>query len=122
MFISQYMAGKMFANRHIRRGKVGKHWIKAIPALAGLIVLLVARITPPEFPQVPSAQHISITAVASHGHRLQFDSDGLHWIDPTRVFVLFPPETESVHSSLTPEPYSALQLKGFHYNRPPPAS
>jgi hypothetical protein len=115
------MAGAMWANRRMRRGKSRKHWVKAIPAFATLLTLLVARNTSPEFPHIPSVHHTSINAVASYGHRLRFDSNGLQWTDPIPVFVLLPPETESGHSSLTPELYSALQLKGFHYNRPPPS-
>jgi len=121
IIISQYMAGEMSANQDIRKGELGK-WIRAIPALAALLVLLVARNAPPEFPPVPSVHHTSLNAGATHGHRLQFDCNGLPWSDPVSVFVLIPPDTESAHSSLSPELYSALQLKGFHYNRPPPSS
>jgi hypothetical protein len=116
------MAGEMWANRHIRNGELGKRGIKVSAALAALLVLLVARNTPPEFREIPSVRHTSVTAVASHGHRLQFDSNELQWTDPVAVFVLIPPETEPAHSYSTPELYSALQLKGFHYNRPPPFS
>jgi len=114
------MAGGMAANQDNRGNGVGRHWIKAIPALAALLVLLVARNTPPEFSRVSSLQRTSINAVSSNSHRLQFDSNGLQWSDPASVFVLIPPKTEFAHSFLTPELYSALQLKGFHYNRPPP--
>jgi hypothetical protein len=112
----------MLANRQIQRHSLGKHGIKAIWVLAALFVLLAARSTPPEFARAPSVHHPSINAVASHGHRLQFDSNGLQWSDPVSPFVLIPPSTESAHSSVTPELYSILQLKGFHYNRPPPSS
>ena len=102
-------------------GGLWNRCIQVVPALAALLVLFVARNTPPEFSQATSVHYASITAVSNHGHRLQFDSNGLQWSDPVRVFLLLPPETESAHSSLTPELYSELQLKGFHYNRPPPA-
>ncbi len=96
--------------------------MKAIPALAALLVLLVARNIPPEFAHAPSVHHTSIHSVATVGHRLQFDLNGLQWSDPVNFFVLAPPETESAHSVSNAELYSALQLKGFNYTRPPPIS
>ncbi|HEY1676620.1 MAG TPA: hypothetical protein VGG04_02835 [Candidatus Sulfotelmatobacter sp.] len=111
----------MSVNRLARNSALGKHWIKVLPALAALLVLLVSRNSPPDLPQTTSIHHPSINAAANHGHRLQFDSNGPEWSDPVSVFALFLPQSESAHSSLTAELYAELQLKGFHYNRPPPA-
>ena len=120
IIISQEMADDMSAMPHGPGGKLSKHWIKVIPALAALFLLLVYRNTPPDFSPTTSAHHFSVSAAANHGHRLQFDSNGLEWSDPVSAFALFLPRAESAHFSLAAESYSGLQLKGFHYNRPPP--
>ena len=116
------MAGDMSAMPHGANRELSKHWIKIIPALAALFLLLVYRNTPPDFSQTASAHHFSVNAAANHAHRLQFDTNGLEWSNPVSAFALFLPRAESAASSSNAESYSGLQLKGFHYNRPPPVA
>ena len=95
---------------------------RVILAFAALFALLVIRTAPPDFPKSSSLQHSSIKTVSSHDQRLHFDSEGLQWSAPVGHFLPFPPAAESAHLPPASQLWSALQTKGFHYNRPPPAS
>ena len=95
--------------------------IQALLAVAALLALLVIRIAPPHFTS-QGLHHSSINAISSHDQRPHFDSDGSQWSAPVRHYLPFPPAAESTHLIPTSELCFALQTKGFHYNRPPPAS
>jgi hypothetical protein len=95
---------------------------RAILAFAALFALLVVRIAVPDFPKPPSLHHSSISTVSDHGQRPHFDSERLQWSAPVTHFLPFPPAFESAHLIPTSQLWSALQTKGFHYNRPPPVS
>lgn len=95
---------------------------RAILVFAALVALLLIRTAAPDFPKPPSLHHSSVNAVSSHEQRPHFDSEGLQWSAPVGHFLPFPPAAESAHLTPAFQPWSALQTKGFHYNRPPPAS
>ena len=95
---------------------------RAILACAALLSLLAIRTAPPDFPKPSSVQHSSIKTVSSQDQRPHFDSEGLQWSAPVGDFLPFPPAAESAHLIPTSQLWSSLQTKGFHYNRPPPAS
>jgi hypothetical protein len=112
----------MSSNGHPRDHVRGVIWSQALFAFAALFALLVIRNIPPDFPNPPSLHHSSVTDVSNYGHRPHFDSDGLQWSAPVSHFLPIPPAAESAHLTPAPQLWSALQTKGFHYNRPPPAS
>lgn len=112
----------MSLSEDTRGGRHEAIWIQAFLAFTALFALLVARNVPPEFPKLPSLHYSSVIAVSNHGQRPHFDSDGSQWSAPVSVFLPFPPAAESTHLGVTPQLLSALQTKGFHYNRPPPVS
>jgi len=107
---------------HPRRGRLGTIWVQTILAPAVLFTLLVARNAPPVFSQAPSLHHSAISAGANQNHRPHFESDGLQWGVVVAGFLPFPPPADSAHLVPTSHLSSTLQTKGFHYNRPPPAS
>src|ERR1700683_4368988 len=111
-----------FVNGHplnLRRGAI---WTQAFLAFAALFALLVIRSAPPDFPRPPSLHQSSFNSVTGHSERPRFDSSGLQWSAPVSRFLPFPPAAYSAHLTPVPQLWSALQSKGFHYNRPPPAS
>ena len=93
----------------------------AFLAFAALFALLAIRTAPPDFPRT-SLHHSSFNAVSSHDERPRFDSSGLQWSAPVGHFLPFPPAADYAHLTPSPQLWSALQSKGFHYNRPPPSS
>jgi hypothetical protein len=101
--------------------------IHAILALAAF-ALLVARNVPPDFPQAPFPQHTSISslatvrAISTHDQRPRFDCSQLDRSAPINGFLPFPPTTTSAHFISASQFFSTLRIKGFHYNRPPPAA
>src|SRR5579863_409831 len=105
---------------HPRRGQREVIQSRAFLALVALFALLAIRTAPPDFPKPPSLDHSSVNTVSSHGQRPHFDSDGLQWSAPVGHFLQIPPSAESAHLAPTPQLWSAIQTKGFHYNRPPP--
>jgi hypothetical protein len=112
----------MSSNGHPRNRRREAIWTQAFLASAALFALLVFRTAPPDFPRPPSLHHSSVNAVSSHNQRPNFDSDGLQWSAPVGHFLPFPPAADYSHLTPLPQLWSALQSKGFHYNRPPPAS
>jgi hypothetical protein len=94
---------------------------QAFLAFAALFALLAIRSAPPNFPRT-SLQHSSVNAISSHDERPRFDSSGAQWSAPVGHFLPFPPAADSAHLAPVPQLCSALQSKGFRYNRPPPAS
>jgi hypothetical protein len=116
------MVGYVSLNGHFRGGKrKGKAiGIREMIALAAVFAFLVIRNVPPNFPQRPSIHHSSISAVFNHGHRPHFDSDRLQWSSPAKMFFPFSPAGDAQDLNSASQVLSALQTKGFRYNRPPP--
>jgi hypothetical protein len=112
----------MSLNGHPRNCGRKAIWAQAFLAFAALFALLVIRNAPPHFPNPPSLHHSSFNSVSTHDQRPRFDSGGLQWSAPVSHFLPFPPAAESAHLTPIPQLWSVLQSKGFHYNRPPPAS
>lgn len=113
------MSGQMSLERHIRSGSHGRILIQAGLACVALIAVLAARNAPSDFSKAPCINS-AISADSHHDQRPRFDDSGSKWIAPADSFQLLPPSAESVHLTPTPRPFSTLQTKGFHYNRPPP--
>lgn len=109
----------MSLNGHLRDRR--RH-TRAVLAFAAFFALLLIPTAPPDSPKAASLHHSSISAVSRHQQRPHFDSEGLQWSAPAGHFLPFPPAAESAHLIPTTRLWSALQAKGFHYNRPPPAS
>jgi hypothetical protein len=101
--------------------KRGAIWIRSFLAIAPLLALLIIRNLPPEFPNAASLHQSSINDVLKHSQRPRFDFDGLQWSAPASRFLPFPPADESEPPVPSAQLRTALQSKGFHYNRPPPA-
>jgi len=112
----------MSLNRHPRNAKRGTIWVQTFVASIALFALLVIRNAPPDFPKPSSLHHCSINAVSSHDQRPRFNAGGLEWSAPVSHFLSFPPAAESARLTPVSQLSSPLQTKGFHYNRPPPAS
>jgi len=111
----------MSLERHFRSGNHGTMWIRAVLACAALFALLAARNVPPDFPRAPCV-HSTVGTASHHDQRPRFDNSGLKWSAPAASFLPTPPVAESAHLAPTPQPFSTLQTKGFHFNRPPPIS
>jgi len=112
----------MSSNGHPQNRRREAVWSQALLAFAAVFALLLIRTAPPDFPKLPSVHHTSINAVSSHDQRPRFDSDGLQWSAPVGHFLPLPPAAECAHLTPVTRLWSALQTKGFHYNRPPPVS
>lgn len=121
ILIHDRIAGYMSLNGHTRSRRREAISFQSTLAFAALFAFLVIRNAPPDFPRPPSAHHSLITVVSNHSHRPHFDSDGLQWSAPVKVFLPFPPAAVSAHFTSSSQLLSTLQTKGFHYNRPPPA-
>jgi len=109
----------MWLGRHFRSDRHGAIW--AAVAFAALLSVLAARNVLPDFPETPGA-HSTISADSHHDQRPRFDHTGSQWSAPADWFLPTPPVAESTHLTPAPQLFSALQTKGFHYNRPPPIS
>lgn len=121
IIIDNYRVGFTSLKRHPwNRGRktIGT---RVFLAFAALFALLVVRTATPNFTKPLSVHHSSVNTVSSHTQRPHFDSDGWQWSAPVGHFLPFPPVSESAHLTAASQPWSALQTKGFHYNRPPPA-
>ncbi|HEY6339396.1 MAG TPA: hypothetical protein VIW68_12960 [Candidatus Sulfotelmatobacter sp.] len=84
--------------------------------------LLIARNVPLDFHKTLLLHRPTISAVSNHDQKMRFDFNESQWSAPASVFLPFPPAAESASSTPSLQLLSALQAKGFHYNRPPPAS
>jgi hypothetical protein len=113
---SCYMSPK----RHIRATRIATIWL-GTSAVAALLALLVAQNVFRQFPQASSSHHSSIRAIRADGPRTRFDCDGSQWSGPVDIALPFPPATEAAPLTFTPWLLSALQVEGFHYQRPPPS-
>jgi hypothetical protein len=95
--------------------------IRGALAIAAFCALLIARDVPPQFVQA-HVHHRSVTSVSNHDQRPRFDVGWLTWTVPGDRFLLLPPAARSVHLNTPFALFPSLNPKGFHYNRPPPAS
>jgi len=109
----------MSLGQHFRSGRSGTIWMRVALASIALFAVLVTRNVPPDFPKAP-AVHSAISASSHHDQRPRFDNSGSQWSTPATSFRPTPPTAESAHLTPTPQLFSTLQTKGFHYNRPPP--
>jgi len=119
--ISRCKVGQMSLERHIRSGRHDGILIQAGLACVAVIAVLAARNAPYDFSKAPYI-HSAISADSHYDKRPRFDDSRSKWIAPADSFQFIPPSAESVHLTQTPQPFSTLQTKGFHYNRPPPIS
>lgn len=94
-------------------------WIAAVAALTLLSSVLVAQ-NSPEFPQAASVRQSSISAGPVRCQTQRFDSDGLQWTAPLSNSVILP-SARSANWNITEQLLPAIETKGFHFNRPPPA-
>lgn len=93
-------------------------WRATVPALVVLSSLLVAQNVPPEFPSASTWQ-CSISALSTHCQARRFDSAGSAWTSPVRASAILLPRGRQ-NWKLIPQLLPAIQIKGFHFNRPPP--
>ena len=111
--------GGMSVNRNIRQGMFGTVWIATVPVLLLLSALLVVQNVPLRFPAAPSTRQCSIGAGSAQCQTQRFDLDGAQWIAPV-VAIAILPSVARANLTFTQEPLPAIQMKGFHFNRPPP--
>lgn len=76
---------------------------------------------PPDFPEPLSLHRFLVSSISSHDQRPGFNAGGSGWSAPFSRFLPFPPVAVSAHLVATSQRWSALQTKGFRYNRPPPS-
>jgi hypothetical protein len=110
----------MSFGRYSRNRRQGTVWIRALLACTALIGVLAARNVLPQFPYTLNAH--SISSDSHHDQRPRFDNSGSKWSAPARSFLPTPAIAESPRLAPAPPLWSALQTKGFHFNRPPPNS
>jgi hypothetical protein len=101
------------------KGVFGTVWIATVPVLVVLSSLLVAQNVP--LPPAPSVRQFSIRAGSAQCHTQRFDSDGVQWIAPQGARAIVPSMRRANWTS-TQGLLPAIQIKGFHFNRPPPAN
>ena len=109
----------MSLGRHIWSGSHGTTWLRTVLASLALFTVLAARNVAPDFSKAPSV-HSAVSDDSHHDQRPRFDDSGSKWNAPAGTFQLVPPTDKSAHLAPTSQLFSALQTKGFHYNRPPP--
>jgi hypothetical protein len=125
MIILPHWAENMLIDQGSRNGG-NQSRVRATLVLFGLFVFLAARNVPPEFTR-PCSLHAAIYADwnhhgSKHDQRPRFDNDGPQWSAPVGSVLLVPPTGESTQFAVGAEALCTRQAKGFHYNRPPPAS
>jgi hypothetical protein len=105
----------------------GRHFRRCSHALmfrAGLaFVMLFALLNARDFPshfQTTSKAYSTLSSDSEHDQRPRFDHFILDWNTPAPTVLPFP--AFDIAARLTPSPqlFSTLQPKGFHFNRPPP--
>ncbi len=109
----------MSLERYFRSSNHGMIWIRAVLASVVLFAVLAARNVPSDFSKAASV-HSTISADSHLDQRPRFDYSSSEWNAPADTFQLLPPTAESAHLTPTPDSFSTIQTKGFHYNRPPP--
>jgi len=111
----------MSVNRNIRKGIFGKIWVAMVPALLVLSALLVAQNVPLRFPAAPSSGQCSIAAGSAQSQTQRFDLDGVQWIAPAVAIAILSSAARATWT-FTQKLLPAIQIKGFHFNRPPPTN
>ena len=88
---------------------------------ASVLLLILARVTPPSFPQALSFKS-TVKCCLQTEHKQCFDHCGFEWNVAPKVFQLAPRPALMVGLISEMEPIPTFHLTGFHYNRPPPTS
>jgi hypothetical protein len=117
--ISACKVGRMLFERHIWSGSRGTIGLRTVLASLALFAVLAARNVAPDFSKAPCG-HSTVSDASHHDQRPRFDDSGSKWNAPAGAFQLLPPTGEAAHLTPTLQLFSRLQIKGFHYNRPPP--
>lgn len=113
--------GGMSVNRNIRKGMFVTVWTATVPALLVLSALLVAQNVPLRFPAASSTRQCSIGAGSAQCQTQRFDLDGAQWIAPVVASAILTSAARK-NWTFTQEQLPAIQIKGFHFNRPPPTN
>jgi len=111
----------MWLGRNFASDSQGRILVRTVVTFTALFAVLAARNVLPDFGEA-SGVHSTISAHSHHDQRPRFDHTGSQWSAPADRFLPTPPLAESAHLTPAPQLFSALQTKGFHYNRPPPIS
>jgi hypothetical protein len=99
----------------------GTVWIACVPVLVVLSSLLAAQNAPPGFSPAPSVRQYSISAGSAQCQTRRFESVGVQWITPLGASAILP-STGRANWAFPQKLLPAIQIKGFHFNRPPPAT
>jgi len=99
----------------------GTVWIATVPALLLLSALLVAQNVPLRFPAASSTRQCSIGAGSTQSQTQRFDLDGAQWIAPVVATAILRSAARA-NWTFTQKLLPAIQIKGFHFNRPPPTN
>jgi hypothetical protein len=111
----------MSVNRNIRKGMFVTVWTATVPALLVLSALLVAQNVPLRFPAASSTRQCSIGAGSAQCQTQRFDLDGAQWIAPVFATAILRSAARA-NWTFTQKLLPAIQIKGFHFNRPPPTN
>jgi hypothetical protein len=109
----------MSDGRHIWSGSHGRAWLRTVLGSLALFAVLASRNVAPDFSKA-SCVHPAVSDDSHHDQRPRFDDIGSKWNGPSSACQLLPPAGERAHLTPTPQLFSTLQMRGFHYNRPPP--
>jgi hypothetical protein len=118
---SSVTSGVMALSFHPGKARAGIRWMDGLLGIVAVFALLVGRSVPPDFASASVLHSSVIHTFASHHQRPRFNCDASKWTVPANFFVALPPAGEAAPIGLSPQLFSNLQTKGFHYNRPPPA-
>jgi hypothetical protein len=91
-----------------------------VSVLAVTIAALLAGYSTPRIGVHGASARTAVHSFRPLGQRLCFDQDGLDWGLPAPVVLPTPPVAESSDLVAAELVFPALQVKGPHYNRPPP--
>ncbi len=119
MLIRDTRARSMPLSRNTGKEMFGKVWIAAVPVVIVLSSLLVAQNVPVKFPPAASVRQCSIRAGTHQCRTQRFDSDGVQWTVPVDAPAILL-STGRANWTFAQKLLPAIQIKGFHFNRPPP--
>jgi hypothetical protein len=106
---------------HFRGDSYRRIWARVLLVSTTLFALLIARSRPPDIPRIASVQSV-ISAISHQDQRPRFAQHLSQWSTPTSCFLPLPPAAGARHLARTLHLFSTIQIKGIHYNRPPPIS
>lgn len=118
----------MSLGRPVRKSTCGLVSYRAAIMCVAILIVLVARIAPPGFPDTPppSFRNTSLSlAFGSHAdlaHRQCFDREDSPWVTSPSIYADWSTPVFSPHPTHTPELFVEIVTDGWHYNRPPPIS